>query len=189
VRSDRFTLYVDEAPNHDGPHTYEAVSYLVLEAGQWELPDGTLLEVGTLDTAATVGRRVPNRWERVSFSLPFSSAPVVVSQVQTQNDAHWVKTRQRNATATGFQVALEEDERKRTPHGGETIGWLAIEAGRGNWNGHAYRAASTADAVTHRWYRINFGQTFSQASRFINQSFTITGKNSLCALTTVIVTT
>ena len=109
----------------------------MLEAGQWELPGGTLLEVGTLDTAATVGRRIANRWERVNLSLPFSSAPVVVSQVQTQNDAHWVKTRQRNATAVGFQVALEEEESKTTPHSSETIGWLAIEAGQGSGNGHA----------------------------------------------------
>jgi hypothetical protein len=59
------------------------VIYLVLEAGRWELADGTLLEVGLLDTAATVGGRISNQWEAVSLGRPFSSVPVVVSQVQT----------------------------------------------------------------------------------------------------------
>jgi serralysin len=43
VQADRFTLYVDEAPNHDGSHTTETVSWLVLEAGSWTLPDGRRL--------------------------------------------------------------------------------------------------------------------------------------------------
>jgi hypothetical protein len=64
-------------------------------------------------------------------------------------------------------VALEEEESKDSPHGSETIGWLAIEAGTGGWNGRGYEAATTADAVTHNWYQINFGQSFSQAPRFV----------------------
>ena len=33
VQADRFTLYVHEAPDEDGTHGTESVSYLVLEAG------------------------------------------------------------------------------------------------------------------------------------------------------------
>ena len=178
VQADRFTLYVHEAPNKDGPHTTEAVSYLVLEAGRWELLDGTLLEVGTLSTDATVGPLIPNVWEQVDFSLPFSAAPVVVSQVQTNNDAHWVKSRQYNATAAGVYVALQEEDANTAPHGVETIGWLAMEAGQGSWNGHAYEAAKTADAVTHVWYQISFGQSFGQAPRFIAALATYDGGDS-----------
>jgi len=168
VQSDRFTLYIDEPPNQDGLHpNAETVSYVVLEAGSWELPDGTLLEVGTLTTNKTVGKNVANsQWEHVSFGSSFPATPVVLSQVQTENDAHFVSTRQRNGTATGFDVALEEDEAQTTWHGSETIGWLAIQAGSGDWSGHAYKAASTADSVTHDWYQINFGQSID-APRFL----------------------
>ncbi len=38
-----------------------------------------MLEVGVVDTEATVGRLLTNEWETVSFGLPFSSAPVVIS--------------------------------------------------------------------------------------------------------------
>lgn len=178
VQSDRFTLYVDEAPNKDGGHTTEAVSYLVLEAGSWELADGTLLEVGKLTTSATVGGSITNVWEQVSFSSPFSAAPVVISQVQTENDAHWVKTRQRSVTTTGFDVAMEEEEAKTTPHGSEVIGWLAIEAGQGTWNGHVYEATQTANVVTHNWYQISFGQSFGQAPRFVAALATYDGGDS-----------
>ena len=129
----------------NGNHATETVSYIVLEAGTWEVAGGKRLEVGKVSTNATVGGRVSNVWAQVTFSETFSSAPVVLSQVQSNDDSHWVKTRQRNPTTTGFQVAMEEEEAKTTAHGTETIGWLAIpskpglrDAGQGTWNGHAY---------------------------------------------------
>ena len=178
VQADRFTLYLHEAPNKDGSHTSEAVSYLVLEAGSWELPDGTLLQVGTLHTSATVGKLITNQWEHVGFGLPFSTAPVVVSQVQTNDDPHWVKTRQDDVTETGVKLALEEEEEKTFPHGSETLGWLAMERGTGSWNGHAYEAAQTSDAVTGAWYQISFGQSFGSPPRFLAALATYDGGDS-----------
>jgi serralysin len=167
VQPDSFTLYVHEAPDKDGPHAAETVSYLVLEAGQWALPNGTLVHVGHLDTAATVGLQIANQWQPVNFNSSFSTGPVVISQVQGDNDSHWVKTRQRNVLVSGFEVALEEDEAQTTSHGTETIGWLAVEAGQGVWDGHNYEFNQTANAVTHSWYQVTFGQSFGQTPRFI----------------------
>ncbi len=165
VQSDRFTLDVHEPPNQDGAHTSEAVSYLVLEAGSWSLPDGTLLEVGTTRTNATV-EAAEETWETIVFAQDFASSPVTMSQVQSNNDSHWFKTRQHNISAAGFNVVLEEDEVQTTFHDSETIGWLAIEAGQGTWNGHLYEATQT-DAITHDWYQINFSQSFTQPPHFI----------------------
>jgi len=72
VQADRFTLCVQQAPNKDGSHCTEVISYPVLEAGSWKLPDGTLLQVEKLNTSATAGKFVTNQWEHVAFSLPFS---------------------------------------------------------------------------------------------------------------------
>ena len=41
-----FTAYLQEAEYKDGAHTNESFSYIVLEAGTWELDNGSLLEVG-----------------------------------------------------------------------------------------------------------------------------------------------
>ena len=138
----------DAARGQHGTHATETVSYVVLEAGSWALPDGRRLEVGKVITSATVGVTSPT-WATVSYGAAFEAAPVVVSQVQGDADAHWVKTRQRNVAAGGFEVALEEDDAQTAPHGSETIGWLALEEGSGTWNGKAYRAASTSDSITH----------------------------------------
>ena len=136
VQPDRFTLYIHEAPNKDGPHATETVIYVVLEAGTWQVANGKHLhedplqgKVGTLVTNATVGKRLSNVWAQVTFSETFSSAPVVLSQVQSNDDPHWVKTRQQNVGAAGFDVALEEEQASASPHGTETIGWLAMDAG------------------------------------------------------------
>jgi hypothetical protein len=67
----------------------------------------------------------------INFAVPFAGAPVIFSQVQGAGDPHWVRTRQRNAGPAGFEVAMEEEENKATPHGLETIGWMAIEFWRG----------------------------------------------------------
>jgi hypothetical protein len=141
----------------------------VLEAGSWQLPDGTLLEVGKLNTSKTVGPRITNQWAHVNLDLPFSAAPVVVSQVQTNNDSHWVKTRQTNAAASGFDVALEEGDNRTAAHGSETIGWLAIKAGQGDWSDHNYKAAHTSNPVTHDWHTINFGSGALHASAALHR--------------------
>ena len=166
VQPDRFSYYIDEAPDRDGAHTTETISYIVLEAGTWQLPNGTQLIVGTLDTSSTVGKSVSNQWSTVSFNTLFSSTPIVISQVQSNNDPSWVKTRQRNAGTNSFQVAMEVEDSRTTAHGSETIGWLAIEPGTGNWNGRTYEAGATPDSVTQNWFTITWNAVFNSAPRF-----------------------
>jgi serralysin len=94
VSANSFTFYVQEAPDRDGVHgNAETVSYMVLEAGQWSLADGRRLDVGSFTIAATVGKSVSSpSWHGVVFSEPFPQTPVVLSQIQTDNDAAFVKT-------------------------------------------------------------------------------------------------
>ena len=168
VQPESFTCYVQEAPNQDGAHSAETVSYLVLEAGHWELPDGTQVEVGQVWTDATVGRGLTgDTWEAVALSAPFTDPPLIITQVQTEQDSGWVKTRQRNGTATGFEVALEPADSQTQAHAPESIGWVAFAPGSGTWNGHPYLAARTSNGVTHAWFTVSFGSAFSQPPRFI----------------------
>jgi hypothetical protein len=162
-----FTLFVHEAPNKDGIHVPESVSYLVLEAGNWELESGTRLIVGKVETAATVGLRVPKIWKEISFDNPFSTNPAVLSQVQSNQDPHWVKTRQKPASLAAFFVALEEEEVKTTPHGNEFIGWLAIEPGSGNWSGHSYEVKLTGETINHLWQDLTFDAPFERPPLFL----------------------
>lgn len=177
VTSTGFSFYVHEAPNKDGPHTTETVSYLVLEAGSWQLPDGTLLEAGHLTTSAQVGYNVTNTWARVDLGSSLTSTPLVFTQVQSNSNPAWVKTRQTNTTTSKFLCALEEADNGAS-HGSEKIGWLAMEPGSGSWSGHAYQATQTGNSVTDAWSQIAYSQGFAQAPNFLASLATFDGKDS-----------
>ena len=81
-----------------------------MEAGQHELANGSRLEVGTVDTAATVGKQVADQWEYVGFETSFPSAPVVLSQIQTALVPDFLHTRQNAIAANGLQIALEQEQ-------------------------------------------------------------------------------
>ena len=164
ITSNSFTVSVQEPNNEDGTHAAENLSFIVLEAGTWELADGTKLQVGTTDS----DRLVSQGWESINFNADFDATPVVMSQVQTLNGTDFVRTRQRNIGANGFQFGMEEEEaNKNSGHTDETLGYLAIESGSGNWNGLNYSAGNTGDTVTDAWETVNFGAGFSQTPQIL----------------------
>ncbi len=163
IQSDSFSVYLQEPDYLAGKHLKEEFSYLVLEAGTWKLADGTVFEVRTVDTNLTT----LSGWETVSFDHNFENTPVILSQVQTDNDKSFVRTRQKDSDSKGFALALEEEEAlAHTGHGTETIGWLAIKSGAGTWGNLSYQAGHTGKEITHRWHDIDFGH-FDSTPNFL----------------------
>jgi len=72
VQSNQFDLFLSEPSNLNGIHgAAETITYVVLEAGSHVLESGTFLEVGTVNTNATVGKVVASpAWETVTFETP-----------------------------------------------------------------------------------------------------------------------
>jgi hypothetical protein len=98
-----FEFQIEEWDYQNQRHVTESVGYVVLESGDHELPDGTDLSVGTVETDL--------EWEPVSLSgLSDGSDPVVLSHAQTRRGNQAVVTRQRDASADGFGVRLQEEE-------------------------------------------------------------------------------
>ncbi len=158
IQNDSFTAYLQEAEYKDGEHTNESFSYLVLEAGTWELDDGTLLEVGEVNTDLLTTQG----WTNLDFEVDFQDTPVILSQVQTNNGDQFVRTRQKLASVEGFSLSLEKEEALRNSgHATETVGWLAIEPGQGSWGELDYQAGHTANVVNHQGYNLNFSQNFA----------------------------
>ena len=180
IQSNSFSVQVQETTlkngnSHDGTHTTESFSFLVVEQGVWELSDGSILEVGNVSTDAIT----TSTWESINFNHDFSNTPVVLTQVQTDNDATFVRTRQDNATNNGFDLALEEEELyKSSGHGTETIAWLAISPGQGNWDGNEFIAGNTGDTVTHNWHTIDFANNFTNAPKFLGNLASFDGPDS-----------
>lgn len=149
-----------------GSHSAETVSYFVFEAGTWQLEDGTLLEIGQTNSSGLVNNGAG--FETVDFSLEFDNTPVVISQVQTENETDFVRTRQRNTTLNSFDVAMEEEEANEgSGHATETIGYLAIEPGAGESEGFTYYADNTGDTVGSNWTEVDFNGLFSEAPQIL----------------------
>ncbi|MEM7312381.1 MAG: Ig-like domain-containing protein, partial [Planctomycetota bacterium] len=159
----------------DGVHGLETVSYIVLEAGVWTLGDGTVVEVGTRDVATDAGS-----FTNVTFNHTFGSEPVVLSQVQTNNNTvDYNEARQRNVTGTGYQVTNEPADFQSSAIGvAERIGYLAVSAGAGTWSGIDFEAGITADNVTHVEQGISFASDLGSSVNFLGQLHSFDGPDN-----------
>lgn len=169
IQSNQFELYLTEPSNLNGMHgVAETISYIVLEAGVHVLDNGTMLEVGTVNTGATVGQSIPSpTWETVNFTAPFIGAPIVMTHVQSGAGTPFLSTRQEATTSTGFQVALQPEELVSAPQNSLNVGYLAIEAHVGSWNGIAYEAIQTSRLFTELFTNLTFQQAYTSAPHFI----------------------
>jgi len=165
-----FQIRVQEWNYLDGSHAYETVAYLVVERGHWYLANGAQIEAGSLSFSGL------NNWQSVTFSTAFPTAPVVLSVVGTFNGTDTVATRNRNVSATGFQVAMQEQENKLTSgHTTETIYWIAWEPGTGEVNDPIAYEAGTTTGVKHTFKTINFTGSYGSAPCFLADMQTTNG--------------
>ena len=175
IQGGEFSLKLQEPENLDGTHINESLSFLALEKGIWELSDGTIIEVGTTTTDATT----KSGWESITFNHDFANTPIVLTQVQTYNDPSFVRTRQNNISKNGFEVALEEQELNlNNTRGSETIAWMAISSGTGEWDGNAFMAGNTGEQVTDNWHTIDFGNTFNNLPQLFGNIASYDGPDS-----------
>jgi hypothetical protein len=118
ITSSSFEYQIEEWDYLDQIHITEDIGFVVLESGIHNLPDGTQIEAGVIQS--------DHLWVNVLLSSPFSAVPVILSQSQTTNGGQAVITRQRNITSTDFEVRLQEEEGNDGWHFMETIGYVAV---------------------------------------------------------------
>ena len=162
--SDSFEIRLHEPYYKDGSHSNETVSWMVIEAGDYQLADGTRLSAGT----TTTDLLSPQGFETVVFDTSFAAAPTVLSQIQTFNGADWAITRTDAITGSSFDLTMQEEEALNDgAHVSETIGWLAIDQGSANDGDTFLQAAITADHITHNTTGVSFAQSFAAAPALI----------------------
>ena len=151
VNSTGFEIRVEEYDFLNRIHVAETVSVLVVEAGTYELADGTVLTAGSVDT-------INDQPSRVNFDGEFSGRPIVLGQVTTQNGNSTVAPRIQAVRSDGFTVRLQEQESlNSTGHVDETLSFLAIERGSGEAAGSlSFDAVLSPREVTHNTYRASF---------------------------------
>ena len=142
VGSNSFEIAVEEWEYLDGTHAAESVSYLVVEGGTHTLTDGTNLVAGYLNDQTHVA---------TSFTTgdTFSSRPILLSQIMTENDSTAATTRAIVSSNNDFQVRIQEEESADGIHGAETVGFIVIDNGVGSTGDQKFQAFLTSPIVTH----------------------------------------
>ena len=150
VTSTSFEIRFQEWDYRDGNHAREDIGYLVVEAGEHTLTDGTKIvaATSTLTNEAT---------RTINFGSSFGATPLVLGQVMTVNDDAAVIERIRNINSSSFQVQMQEEEAADGRHSTETFGYIAIDLGAAVSGETSLNAVRTGNSVTHRLSTVNFG--------------------------------
>lgn len=135
----------------DGTSTQGDIHCLVVEEGQWQLPDGRRLEAQRLSSTVTDRE---NAWSAQAASYGQSYVqPVVLGQVMTANDPEWSTFwahggwRQTPPDASTLFVGKHVAEDSNITRSTETLGVIVIEAGSGTVASVAYATGLSADTV------------------------------------------
>ncbi|MEM6633810.1 MAG: PQQ-dependent sugar dehydrogenase, partial [Bacteroidota bacterium] len=160
VTSSSFQVKVEEWQCMDVNHLIEMVPYVVMEAGEYVLPNGKLLKAGVING-------VTQEWINSAFPSPFAQAPVLLAQVSSFNEADPVNVRldHSQSTGTAFRLRLQEDEGNNQVHAGELVSWMAVEPGI-KPNGFAYEMDKAAQ-VNQEWKNVSFNQSYAYKPIFI----------------------
>jgi len=148
----------------DGIHGEERVSYVVIEAGNHTMLNGVKLQAGLTSVTSP---------KNVSLS-GFSVAPVVFSQVSSDNSFYTVTTRQKSISSSQFNVALELQE-STTASIQETVGYLAIELFTGNHDADL-EVIKSSNSVTHSWSTFSLSNSFLAYSEIFSSELAISSK-------------
>jgi hypothetical protein len=153
VAPDGFEMRVQSWAYLDRPHGPERAFYLVTEPGIQSL-GGLVVEAGHLDSSLVVN----DAQEQVELPLPLADRPGVFASVMTGNGTQPVSVRVLGRSGDGFRVGMQPEEAYGGGLPAETLGWVAIELGRGVTDDG--RGVSVFDTpVDHRLVSVPFGET------------------------------
>lgn len=151
IDRDGFWIRVQEWDYLDGQHPDETVSYMVMERGRHQLPDGAWVEAGRFANGTVA-------FAAKTFSKPFAKVPVVFATVTSINESAAVVTRMRHIPSSpDSRFGMQEQESNRQQHLPESIDYIAWEPSFGVVNGLRYEVGIITGGVTNK------GRTLHQA--------------------------
>ena len=122
-----FQIRFQEWDYLDGVHCYEQIHWMAAERGVWDMGGGDMWIADEFLTK-NANAHSPS-WVRLPLAL--TASDLVIATQQTANGASCVTERISDVGATGFNVALQEEEAADAIHAEENIGYLASGTGTG----------------------------------------------------------
>ncbi len=168
VTPNSFELKIQEWSCMDQSHNLSKVTYMVIESGVHELPDGSIVQ-------AENSTGVNHNWTSVAFSDKFLNAPVLVSQAVTYNGSDAITVRIRNKDTGGFQMKLQEDEGSDGSHTEEIVSWIAVSTG--NYTKGIKFESGAIGGITQNLTNLAFKQQYNDSPLFIGKMASYAGNN------------
>jgi hypothetical protein len=181
VTSNSFEMQIDEWEYLNPIHSPEVVSYMVVEAGQYKLADGTTIVAGNRD-----GQTHETQTYGLGTAFEGSGTPLVFANVVTRNDPQAVTTRVQVNSASEFEIILQEEESSDGVHLAETVSYLAVEPGAGATGGLHYDAGSLIAGEAGQLVSFDSGVSLSSVSSFFAAMQTINGIDTTVVRTTLL---
>ena len=153
VDSVSFEIQIDEWDYLDGKHVAEDLSYMVVEAGVYTLPNGSLLQAG-------IQEGVSGNFVDVTFPEIFDEVPIVFSQCISTAGSSAVVTRVRNVSNESFQLQLQVEEANSFIAPG-IVAWVAITPGISTGT-RPFEVSMANEPITHVFGDIGFDQSYEQ---------------------------
>lgn len=134
----------------DGTHGDENVSYIVMEAGDYELPNGTKVEAHRRVMTETYWDTSNSGFQTIDYNNSGygSTAPTVLSQVMSDNDPNFVTTTHLSVSTTSFNLAMETAQNGTSDHGDENVGWIVWQNGVNTIGDLNFSATTTSNSIT-----------------------------------------
>ncbi len=138
---------------NNGCHSDEWISYLVMEAGYYTLPDGTKIEAGSETIPLNATHTSPTEigsFNTVSLSFvhTFPENPAFFATLNTHNNNDYMSVSTMNVTTSGVEIFQARGTSGKIPSN-EVAGWLAIEASASGIfpGGSTYEVGSFSDGT------------------------------------------
>jgi PKD repeat protein len=170
VTSKGFEIQVQEWDYLDGMHALERIGYLVIEQGNYTLPDGTRIEAGSFKTDKTTGST------RVLFGKAFQVAPVVHTAVTRSVDrSAAIAGRVHNVRLDSFYYRMQTQRRNPLNHSEEIITYIAWEPSEGTLDGVRFKVGRTPDVVQDAFFPLPYVFALREVPVFLAEMQTFNG--------------
>ena len=165
-----FDYQLNEWDYSDGDHTTETVSWLATVEGEQNW-NGMQIYAGKTSN-------VTQYWKSVSFGDNLTSTPVIIAQKEIARSGSASAIRMRNASRSGVDFFLQEEEASDGYVAGDAIHYIAVMTGKGSVNGLNVEAGLAL--VDDSWSNIMFNDTYANTKILSNlQSYLGTDTSAL----------
>ncbi|MDA8746239.1 dockerin type I domain-containing protein, partial [Rubripirellula amarantea] len=170
VTTNSFEIQIDEWDYLNPAHSRELVSYMVMESGEYTLPNGSVVVAGN-----QTGQ--DQNWQTYSLGSAFDGLEslIVLANVVTVNDPAAVTARVQVNSNSEFDVSLQEQESADGVHGAETVSYFAIEAGASTTGGMHFDAGTFIADQSGQFVSFNPAVNLSSITSFFAGMQTVNG--------------